>query len=160
MEEAAFPSCPKCNTPLDEKGTCVTCAAEEAGLALLTRSSFPAVREMMSLLEVKDFAPEMERVPPRRPEEMGHPLWNLYVPSADVERAFGQLRADWSELLEDPNALAAADRGARGIDLDAGGEIECPACGTKFTLTNGHPECPDCGLELGAPSDAAPDETE
>jgi uncharacterized Zn-finger protein len=46
------------------------------------------------------------------------------------------------------------------VDLDAGGEIECPACGHRFTATAGAADCPDCGLALGAPADAAPDEAE
>jgi hypothetical protein len=33
------------------------------------------------------------------------------------------------------------------VDMDKGEEIECPACGHKFT---GVVECPECGLFLGA----------
>jgi DNA-directed RNA polymerase subunit RPC12/RpoP len=57
-------------------------------------------------------------------------------------------------------AREAAERGLRGVDLDAGGEIECPACGHKFTPAGEAAECPDCGLSLGAPADASPDEAE
>lgn len=160
MESGDVPACEKCNTPLDEEGVCVTCHAESVELAVLTRSSYGTVREMMSTLEVGGLAPEMERVPARRPEEAQHPLWNLYVPKGDLDRAVELLRKNWSDLLEDPDAMAAADRGVRGVDLDAGGEIQCPACSAKFTLKNGHPECPDCGLMLGAPTDVAPDEAE
>jgi DNA-directed RNA polymerase subunit RPC12/RpoP len=46
------------------------------------------------------------------------------------------------------------------VDLDAGGEIECPACGHRFTPAGPAAECPDCGLSLGAPADASPDEAE
>jgi ribosomal protein S27E len=38
-----------------------------------------------------------------------------------------------------------------GVDLDRGGEIECPACGPKFTAAGAAVECPECGLSLGAP---------
>src|SRR5262245_61043910 len=104
MESAESPACAKCNTPLDEKGVCVTCHAESTGLAVLTRSSYGTVREMMSTLEQGDLNPEMERVPPRRAEEMSHPLWNLYVPKTEIEGAMGLLRKNWADLLEDPEA--------------------------------------------------------
>jgi hypothetical protein len=152
--------CEKCATPLDDAGSCVTCEAEEEGLALVTRSGYASVREMMSLLEVEGLGPEMEKVPPARPEERAHPLWNLYVPGDAVPRALEFLRKDWAELLGDPEAAAAAERGTRDIDLDAGGEIECPACGHRFLASAAHAECPDCGLGLGAPAEAAPDEAE
>ena len=35
----------------------------------------------------------------------------------------------FSGLLDHPEAAAAVERGLAGIDLDAGGEVECPACG-------------------------------
>ena len=43
--------CDTCSTPLDQKGACVTCAADAEGLKLVTRSGYASVREMMSLLE-------------------------------------------------------------------------------------------------------------
>ena len=64
------------------------------------------------------------------------------------------------DLGRPADALAAAARGLKGVDLDAGGEIDCPACGHRFAASAEQPECPDCGLSLGAPSDAAPDEAE
>jgi hypothetical protein len=152
-------TCPRCATPLDEAGACVTCAAEGEGLKLLMRSGFASVREMQTTLELKGLAAEMERVPPGRPEEKVHPLWNLYVPEAEVPAAVEVLRHDWSDLLEAPDAADAAARGQRGIDLDAGGEVTCPACGNVFRAAPGSAECPDCGLSLGAPANAAPDES-
>jgi hypothetical protein len=151
--------CERCSTPLDEGGTCVSCEADAEGLKLLTRSGFASVREMMSRLEVEGVRAEMEKVPPARPEEKAQPLWNLYVPEAEVPRAVAFLRKDWAELLDDPDAAAAAARGQEGIDIDAGGEVICPACGQRFTLAVGAAECPECGLGLGAPANAAPDET-
>lgn len=156
----AIPSCDKCNTPLDASGGCVTCRATEQGLVLLSRSGYASVREMMELLEERGVAPEIEQVPPRRPEERLHPLWNIYVPADDAKRALELLQTDWAELLGDPAAARAAERGLRGVDLDAGGEIECPACGHRFVVSAAQPECPDCGLALGAPAEAAPDEAE
>jgi uncharacterized Zn finger protein (UPF0148 family) len=153
-------TCEKCNTPLDQEGACVTCAAREDGLELLSRSGYASVKEMMELLEDQGLAPEIEQVPPRRPEETAHPLWNLYVPAAEVPRAAEFLRGDWAHLLEVPGAAEAAARGQRGVDLDRGGEVECPACGHRFTAAPGTAECPDCGLALGAPAEAAPDEAE
>jgi hypothetical protein len=152
--------CEKCATALDDEGACVTCAAEAEGLRLLTRSGYASVREMMALLEQQGLAPEMEKVPPARPEEKVHPLWNLYVPTEAVQRAVDFLKKDWAELLEAPEARVAAERGQQGIDLDAGGEVTCPACGHAFTLSAGAAECPECGLALGAPSNAAPDEAQ
>lgn len=152
--------CERCATPLDEEGRCVTCDAEGEGLKLLTRSGFASVREMMNLLEAEGLAPEMEKVPPARPEEKVHALWNLYVGEADVPRARDFLRKDWAELLADPDAAAAAARGQEGIDLDAGGEVTCPACGHRFKVSTDQAECPECGLGLGAPSNAAPDEAQ
>lgn len=153
--------CEKCSTPLDDAGGCVTCDAEGEGLALVTRSGYASVREMMSLLEVQGLKPEMEKVPPARPEERAHPLWNLYVPREEVPLAGEFLRKDWAELLGDPAAVAAAARGQAGVDLDAGGEVTCPACGHVFAVSAaGAAECPECGLALGAPANAAPDETQ
>jgi hypothetical protein len=153
--------CEKCRTtPLDDAGHCVTCEAEGEGLKLLTRSGFASVREMMSFLETQGLGPEMEKVPPARPEERHHPLWNLYVPAAEAPRAVELLEKDWAELLEDPDAAAAAARGQSGIDLDAGGDVTCPACGHAFTPSGREAECPECGLALGAPANAAPDEAQ
>ena len=151
-------TCPKCSTPLDAQGACVTCAADAEGLKLVSRSGYASVKEMLDLLEAQALTPQAEQVPPRRPQEKVHPLWNLYVPEAEVARAAEFLQTDWAHLLADPEAFAAAERGLRGVDLDAGGEIECPACGHRFAATADQAECPDCGLSLGAPTDAAPDE--
>jgi hypothetical protein len=153
-------ACPTCNTPLDPAGACVTCAAEGEGLRLLSRSGYASVKEMMEVLEARGLRPGMEQLPARRPEEKQRPLWNLYVPSEEVERAADALRADWAHLLGESGAREAAERGLRGVDLDAGGEIECPACGHRFVPAGGTAECPDCGLALGAPADASPDEAE
>ncbi len=153
--------CDRCNnTPLDASGACVTCAALDGGLSVLLRTGYASVREMMELLEEQGLAPEIEQVPPRRPEEKARPLWNLYVPRAQAEAAVQFLRHDWSELLADSDAARAAARGQQGVDLDAGGEIECPACGHRFVPSSPEAECPDCGLALGAPAEASPDEAE
>jgi uncharacterized Zn finger protein (UPF0148 family) len=154
------PACDRCNTPLDASRSCVTCAAGERGLALLTRSGYASIREMLDVLEAGDVDAEIEQVPPRRAEEQQRPLWNLYAPKDDVPRANELLRKDWSEMLGGEEAARAAERGQRGVDLDAGGEIECPACGHRFVPSGAQADCPDCGLALGAPADAAPDERE
>lgn len=153
-------TCEKCATALDERGQCVTCAAEVEGLRLLKRSGYASIRELMLLLEQEGLAAEMEKVPPGRPEEVAHPLWNLYVPAGEVPRASAFLSKDWNDLLEAPEAVAAAKRGDTPIDLDAGGEIACPACGHAFRPSARDAECPDCGLALGAPSNSAPDEAQ
>jgi hypothetical protein len=125
-------------------------------LQLLSRSGYATVREMMDLLEREGVDAQVDPVPARRPEEKAQPLWNLYAPVEQLDRARDFLRRDWSGLLADEAAVRAAERGARGVDLDAGGEIECPACGHRFVLSKDSPECPDCGLGLGAPGEAAP----
>jgi hypothetical protein len=151
--------CETCRaTPLDDEGHCVTCDAEAEGLKLLTRSGYAEVREMMSLLELNGLAPEMEKVPPGKPEEKVRPLWNLYVPAGEVARAVEVLKKDWAELLRDAGAAEAAARGQQGIDLDVGGEVTCPACGHRFALSPKNAECPECGLGLGVAANAAPDE--
>ncbi len=154
------PTCNQCNTPLDERSACVTCNARSQGLLLLSRSGYASIREMMELLQGQGLAPEVEQVPPRRPEERMHPLWNLYVPEPEVPRATEFLQRDWAALLGDLDAARAAERGMQGVDVDAGGEVECPACGHRFVVGRQQAECPDCGLSLGAPADAAPDEAE
>jgi hypothetical protein len=154
------PVCAMCNTPLDPQGSCISCAAEADGLKLLSRSGYASVKEMMELLEGQGLVAEIEQVPARRPEEQARPLWNLYVPAAQVEKAVAFLQKDWAQLLSDPAAARAAERGLAGVDLDAGGEIECPACGHRFTVSAATAECPDCGLSLSAPAEAAPDEAE
>ncbi len=77
-----------------------------------------------------------------------------------MPRAVEFLRKDWADLLEDPEAAAAAARGQQGIDIDAGGNVTCPACGHAFTVSGREAECPECGLALGAPANAAPDEAQ
>ena len=153
-------ACPKCNTPLDPAGPSVTCAAEGEGLKVLSRSGFASIKEMMAVLEGEGLSPGMEQLPVGRPEQKQHPLWNLYVPVAEVAAAEAALRAQWAHLLGEDGAREAAERGLKGVDLDAGGEIECPACGHKFTPAGSAADCPDCGLALGAPADASPDEAE
>jgi len=149
-------TCAKCKTPLDEQGQCITCAAEAEGLKFAVRSGYAQVRELMALLEEQGVAAEMEKVPPISKQEAHHPLWNLYVPAADVDKAAAFLQRDWAALLSDPAAAAAAARGAEGVDLDAGGEIACPACGHRFTGSAEQAECPECGLGLGAAGDGVP----
>jgi len=152
-------TCPKCATPLDEGGGCVTCAAQAEGLVLLASSGFPQIREMMTLLEEQGLGAEMEQLPGLTKEERHHPKWNLYVPAAEAEAATAFLRRDWTELVLGGEARAAAERGAAAVDLDAGGEIACPACGHRFAASAASPDCPDCGLSLGV-GDAVPGEAE
>ena len=152
-------TCPKCATPLDEAGGCVTCAAVAEGLAPLARSGFAQVREMMTLLEEQGLAPEMEQVPATTKEERHHPRWNLYIPVAELDAARSFLRRDWASLLGGGDAAAAAERGDAAVDLDAGGEIACPACGHRFTASAASPDCPECGLSLGV-GDGVPGEDE
>jgi hypothetical protein len=140
--------CPTCSTPLDDAGKCVTCAAKAEGMVLLVRQDYASVREWMDLLADAGLAPEMERVPPADEREKQIPRWNLYVPADEEAAARQTLGADWKSLMEDEAALEAARRGAEGVDLDAGGEIACPACGHRF-VAQGATECPDCGLGLG-----------
>ncbi len=147
-------TCATCATPLDPSGACVTCRAAGSGLALLSRSGYASVREMMGLLEAQGLAPEIEQTPPARREDKGPVAWNLYIPAAEAARATEILRQDWAELVGDAEAARAAERGLAGIDLDAGGEIECPACSHRFTPSSREAECPDCGLALGVPGEA------
>ena len=82
---------------------------------------------MMELLEGEGLAAEMEKVPPRRAEEKAPPAVEPLRPrggAAEGGRSF--LRRDWAELLEDPEAAAAAERGRKGVDLDAGGRDRLP----------------------------------
>jgi uncharacterized Zn finger protein (UPF0148 family) len=153
-------TCPKCSTPLDERGACVSCAAEGEGLALLARSGYAQIREMQTLLEEQGVGAEIEKVPPSTKEEAHHPKWNLYAPAGQLGAAVAFLRKDWAALLDDPAAAAAAARGAAPLDLDAGGEIDCPACGHHFTISREAADCPECGLSLGVGGEAVPGEAE
>ncbi len=153
-------TCPKCATPLDEAGGCVTCAAVAEGLAPLARSGFAQVREMMTLLEEQGLGAEMEQVPGLTKQDRHHPKWNLYVPAGEVEAAKAFLRRDWATLLEGGEAAAAAERGEAALDLDAGGEIDCPACGHRFAVSVAQPDCPECGLSLGPDGGPLPGEVE
>ncbi len=152
--------CEKCSTPLDDAGRCVTCDADAEGLKLLSRRDFAVVREMMSHLETEGLNAEMEKVPPAREHEKMQPVWNLYVPEAEVPRALEVLGKHWAVLLEGPAAAAAAARAATEIDLVKGGEVSCPACGHAFTLSGTQSECPECGLFVGVPESAPPDEAQ
>ncbi len=143
--------CATCQTPLDEAGKCVTCAARAEGLALLARQEYGSLREWMDLLTEAGLSPAMDRVPPADEREKQVPRWNLYVPADEEAAASRILGSDWKTLVGDEAALEAARRGVEAVDLDAGGEITCPACGHKFTLDPAKPECPDCGLGLGGP---------
>jgi uncharacterized Zn finger protein (UPF0148 family) len=159
-EEAMVRTCPKCATPLDEGGGCVTCAAEAEGLAPLTRGGYAQIREMQTLLEEHGVGAEIEKVPPASKEEAHHPKWNLYAPVGQLEAARAFLRKDWAAMLGDPGAAAAAARGDAAVDLDAGGVIACPACGHRFTVSAAAPDCPECGLSLGVGGDPVPGEVE
>jgi len=143
--------CPTCSTPVDPGGKCVTCAAVADGLVVMERLDYSSTREMMSLLEEAGLSPQMERVPPAGEQEQRQPRWNLYLPREEAEHGAKLLHRDWRSLLGDDEALEAARRGAMGVDLDAGGEITCPACGHTFIPGGPVVECPDCGLALGAP---------
>ncbi|HVO19208.1 MAG TPA: hypothetical protein VMU15_08130 [Anaeromyxobacter sp.] len=145
--------CPTCSTPLDPEGRCVTCAAAAEGMALLVRLDYASVREMMGTLEEAGLSPAMERVPSANEQEAQAPRWNLYVARGEAEQAAGLLGQDWRSLLGDDAAVEAARRGVDGVDLDAGGEVTCPACGHAFVPRGGAVECPDCGLSLGAPDE-------
>jgi rubrerythrin len=114
----------------------------------------------MAHLETEGLNPEMEKVPPAREHEKLMPLWNLYVPEAEIPRAVERLKKHWAELLEAPEARAAAERGEQVIDLVQGGEVSCPACGHTFTVSGAEAECPECGLALGIPESQAPDEAQ
>jgi uncharacterized Zn finger protein (UPF0148 family) len=159
-EEVMVRTCPKCATPLDEQGGCVSCAAEAEGLILLARSGYAQIREMQTLLEGSGVGAEIEKVPPATKEEAHHPKWNLYAPRGQEEAAVTFLRRDWADLLDDPAAAEAAARGTAALDLDAGGEIACPACGHRFTVSAAQPDCPECGLSLGVGGDSVPGESE
>jgi uncharacterized Zn finger protein (UPF0148 family) len=151
-------NCQVCATPLDDGGGCVTCAAKAEGLSLILRNAYAQVRELHALLEEQGLAAEMEKVPGTTPQERHHPRWNLYVPDAELEAARTFLGRDWAGLLQDIGAREAAARGAASVDLDAGGEIACPACGHRFQVSAAQPECPECGLSLGAPEGSGSEE--
>lgn len=143
--------CATCSTPLDPDGKCVTCAAVAEGLVVVNRLDYASIREMLTLLEEAGISAHMERVPPASDQERRQPRWNLYVSREDGDKAVKLLGGDWKSLLGGDEALEAAQRGAAGVDLDAGGEITCPACGHRFVPQGEAVECPDCGLGLGAP---------
>lgn len=143
--------CPTCSTPLDPGGRCVTCAAVAEGLVPLERLDFATIREALTMLQEAGVGAHMEQVPPANEQEKRQPRWNLYVAREEGEKAAKLLHGDWRSLLADDAALEAARRGAVGVDLDAGGEITCPACGHTFRPEGEAVECPDCGLGLGAP---------
>lgn len=144
-------TCPTCSTPLDDGGRCGVCEAKAQGYALVRQADYATVRELMALLEEAGIDAEMERRPPASEQEVHRPIWNLYVSQAQLPQARQFLGQDWTSLLGDEAALEAARRGAEGVDLDAGGEISCPACGHVFTAQGSATECPDCGLGLGVP---------
>jgi hypothetical protein len=143
--------CPTCSTPVPAGEKCITCAAVADGLVLLARRDYATMLEVRNQLEEAGFAPAMEKLPPTNEREQQQPLWNLYVPKDEAAEAGAAMGSDWAQLLEGDAAVQAAQRGAAGVDLDAGGEITCPACGHVFAAGPGVSECPDCGLGLGAP---------
>ncbi len=145
--------CPTCSTPLDPDGKCVTCLAKAEGLTPLVRLDFGSSRDLMTMLQEAGLSPHMERVPAANEQEVRAPRWNLYVPQGQAEEAAKLLHGDWRNLLGDEEAVEAARRGVVGVDLDAGGEIACPACGHTFAPQGEVVECPDCGLGLGAPGE-------
>ena len=73
-------------------------------------------------------------------------LFDVLVHPDDGEAAAGALAADFQGLITGSGLDAG---GGEVVDLDAGGEITCPACGTVFKGQ----ECPDCGLFLGIPDE-------
>jgi uncharacterized Zn-finger protein len=127
----------------------VTCEAEAEGLRRVAIETFDVARRMQEHLDAAGVEAHVERVPPARPEERHHPRWNVYVPADAVPAAAEALRERWGLSVDAPGAEEAAARGREQIDVDAGGEVTCPACGHRFTLPPGGGECPDCGLALG-----------
>ena len=156
--------CENCRTtPLDDEGRCVTCDADAEGLKLLTRSGFAEVREMMSLLEAEGLAPEMEKVPPGEAGGEGRSRSGTCTSRPTTCRA--RRRAPQEGLgraaRRIPSAAAAAARGQEGIDLDAGGEVTCPACGHRFALSAQAPRSARSAASASAsPANAAPDEAQ
>ncbi len=143
--------CPTCSTPLDEHEKCITCSALGEGLVLVDRLDYGGAQEVMSVLQEAGLGARMEKVPPGNEREQVFPRWNVYVGAEEGERAAQILGKGFRDLLLDEDAVEAARRGRAGVDLDAGGEITCPACGHVFVPSGELVECPDCGLGLGAP---------
>jgi hypothetical protein len=143
--------CPKCQTPLQADGACVTCSAAAEGLVRLWCMDFGTIRDAMTRLEEEGLGPKMEQVPAASPTEARRPRWNLYVPTEQVEEARRCLTSDWAGLVEGEQAAQAVRRGDEMLALDGGAEISCPACGHRFTPAGSDAACPDCGLGLGVP---------
>lgn len=61
----------------------------------------------------------------------------------DVLRVRELMTGKWLSLLDD--GVQVRDE---AVELTAGAEATCPACGTKFVVEGD--ECPECGLYLGA----------
>jgi DNA-directed RNA polymerase subunit RPC12/RpoP len=146
--------CPKCQTTLDEAGSCVTCAAAAEGLVRVWCMDFGTIRDAMARLEEAGLGPEMEQVPAATPTEARRPRWNLYVPTERLEAARQCLTRDWTVLVEGDEAVQAALRGEEVLALDGEAEIACPACGHRFKPAGREAECPDCGLGLGVPGES------
>ena len=113
------------------------------------------------MLEAEGLSPGMEQVPVGRPEQKQHPLWNLYVPEAEVEAA---------------QAAPAGGLGRTSSARPGRGRRRSAACGA-WTSTPGArssarpaatgsrrpaapPSARTAASRSGAPADAAPDEAE
>lgn len=72
-----------------------------------------------------------------------HTRYNVVIAEDDVERAREALAGRQQDLMEN-EGLSGGDA---AVQLEAGAQVTCPACGAVFVV-NGE-ECPECGLFLG-----------
>ena len=131
--------------PLGIEG--VEAAVADGTALVVARGPLQAVNGMRDVLALSR-VPTVVRADPASedPTTGVATLFDVLVHPDDGEVAAGALAADFQGLITG-SGLDVGDEAV--VDLDAGGEITCPACGTVFQGE----ECPDCGLFLGIPDE-------
>jgi len=69
--------------------------------------------------------------------------YDVMAAEEDVTRIREEMTGRWMSMLDE--GVQVRDQ---TVELTAGGQATCPACGTKFVVEGD--ECPECGLYLGA----------
>jgi hypothetical protein len=147
-----FETCSRCEVPLvaelphlddAERREAVAAAVEEGRASVVAAAGYD---DALSIEQQLADGGMIAIVSPDESAKRGgaYVRYLVSVLPADEARARQVLENTFTEMLA-TEGLGGARRDA--VDLDKGEQIECPACGHRFS---GAVECPDCGLFLGA----------
>ena len=130
--------------PLD--AAAVEAAVAEGQALVVARGGYDAARRMQDALAYRRVPSVIVGVPDTAGDGGVYAAYEVVVHPDAADDARSALMADFQEMLT-AEGLDGESADAV-IDLDAGEDVTCPACGTTFSLAE-TAECPECGLYLG-----------